>query len=101
MRRSSQKRRRDVFFAIVAGVVGSLFLAIVSGVSAMWSVQVLFDLALVAYVALLIRMRNLAAERELKLTFMPQSAPRARRPKPAYDLGVNGYGDLDLRRAAN
>ena len=98
-RRHSQKRRRDVFFALVAGVIGSLMLAVMSGVSAMWSVQVLFDLMLTGYVALLIRMRNLAAERELKLTFMPQTV-RPRR-KPAYDLGVSGYGDLDLRRAAN
>jgi len=77
-----------------------LMLAVMSGVSAMWSVQVLFDLLLASYVAILIRMRNLAAERELKLTFMPQAAARPR-PRPAYDLGVSGYGDLDLRRAAN
>ena len=91
---------------MVAGVIGSMLLAVVSGVSAVWSVQVLFDLLLTGYVTMLVRMRNLAAERELKLTFMPQAyAPeataRARRPKPAYDLGVSGYGDLDLRRAAN
>jgi hypothetical protein len=98
-RRRSQKRRRDVFFALAAGVFGSLLLAVMSGVSAMWSVQVFFDLMLTAYVALLIRMRNLAAERELKLTFMPHTAPP--RSRPAYDLGVSGYGDLDLRRAAN
>lgn len=66
----------------------------------MWSVQVLFDLMLTGYVTLLIRLRNLAAERELKLTFMPP-ASRPARPRPAYDLGVSGYGDLDLRRAAN
>lgn len=86
---------------MVAGVVGSMLLAVVSGVSAVWSVQVLFDLLLTGYVTLLVRMRNLEAERELKLTYMPPAAPRARRRKPAYDLGVNGYGDLDLRRAAN
>lgn len=99
-RRQSQKRRRDVFFALIAGVVGSLLLSVVSGVSAMWTVQVVFDLCFTAYVALLIRMRNLAAERELKLTFMPHSA-RPARPRPAYDLGGSGYSDLDLQRAAN
>ena len=53
----------------------------------------------VGYVALLVRMRNLAAERELKLTFMPP--PAAGRPaRPAYDLGRD-YGELSLRRAAN
>ena len=99
-RRRSQKRRRDVFFALLAGVIGSLLLSFVSGVSAMWTVQVIFDLCFTAYVALLIRMRNLAAERELKLTFMPHNA-RTARPRPAYDLGGSGYGDMDLRRAAN
>jgi hypothetical protein len=97
-RRQAQKRRRDVFFALVAGVVGSFVLALIPGLSVMWSVQVLFDLALLGYIALLIRMRNLAAERELKLTFMPNH-PRARAAQPAYDIG--GYGDIDLRRAAN
>ena len=99
-RRQSQKRRRDVFFALLAGVVGSLLLSVVSGVSAMWTVQVAFDLCFTGYVALLIRMRNLAAERELKLTFMP-NASRAARPRPAYETGASGYRDLDLQRAAN
>jgi hypothetical protein len=99
-RRQAQKRRRDIFFALLAGAVGSLLLAIIPGLSVMWSVQVLFDLALAGYVALLIRMRNLAAEREIKLTFMP-SQPEARpsRTQPAYDVG--GYGDISLRRVAN
>jgi hypothetical protein len=89
-----------VFFALLAGVVGSFLLAIVAGLSIMWSVQVLFDVVFVGYVALLIRMRNLAAERELKLTFItPQARPV--RAQPAYDLGTAGYGDLGLRRAAN
>lgn len=99
-RRRSQKRRRDVFFAMLAGVLGSLVLSVVSGMSAMWTVQIVFDLLFTAYLALLIRMRNLAAERELKLTFMPQSARRAR-PRPAYEAAASGYADLDLRRAAN
>jgi hypothetical protein len=99
-RRQTQKRRRDVFFALLAGVVGSFLLAIIPGLSVMWSVQVLFDLMLVGYVLLLIRLRNLAAERELKLRFMPQQARVAPAPRPSYDLAA-GYGDLGLRRAAN
>ena len=105
-RRRSQKRRRDVFFALLAGVIGSLMLSTVSGVAAMWTVQVVADLCLTGYVAMLIRMRNLAAERELKLTFMPHSA-RPSRPRPAYEtgaayeLGSASYGELDFRRAAN
>lgn len=108
-RRQVQKRRRDVFFALMAGTVGSLALAIIPGLSIMWSVQVLFDLLLGSYVAILIRMRNQAAEREMKLRYIPSArttTARPRRPaydsrRPAYDFGASGYGDLELRRAAN
>lgn len=104
-RRQAQRRRRDVFFALLAGAIGSFLIAIV-GLAVLWPVQILFDVLFVTYCALLIRMRNLAAERELKLRFMPaaSSAPGdplpARRPRPAYDLAA-GYGDLELRRAIN
>jgi hypothetical protein len=98
-RRQVQKRRRDVFFALVAGAAGSFMLALIPGLSVMWSVQVLFDVLLAAYVVLLVRARNLAAERELKLRFMPSDRPVAR-PRPSYEF-ASGYGDLDLRRAAN
>ena len=99
-RRQAQKRRRDVFFALLAGAGGSLVLALIPGLSIMWSVQVLFDLLLAGYVALLVHLRNLAAERELKLRFMPLQPSRAATPRAAYDLG-GAYGQLGLRRAAN
>jgi hypothetical protein len=98
-RRQAQRRRRDIFFVLLAGVAGSFLLAIIPGLSIMWSVQVMFDVIFLLYLALLVRARNLAAERELKLTFMPAPARPARRP--SYDLGTAGYGDLSLRRAAN
>lgn len=96
-RRRVQKRRRDVFFALIAGAIGALALALIPGLSLMWSVQVLFDILLAAYVAVLVRLRNVATERELKLRFMP-SVERPSRPRPAYDFS-GGYGEL--RRAAN
>lgn len=99
-RRQAQKRRRDVFFALLAGAGGSLVLALIPGLSIMWSVQVLFDLLLAGYVALLVHLRNLAAERELKLRFMPPQPSRAAMPRAAYDFG-GAYGQLGLRRAAN
>jgi hypothetical protein len=99
-RRHAQKRRRDVFFILLAGVVSTFLVALIPGLSVMWAVQVSFDILFFAYVALLIRMRNLAAERELKLTFMPPPAARVPRSRPTYDLG-GGYGELGLRRAAN
>ena len=51
----------------------------------------LFDLLFVGYVALLVRMRNLAAEREMKLTFTAEPVrrrpggpgPAGLRPRPA------------------
>lgn len=99
-RRQAQKRRRDVFFALMAGTVGFFALALLPGLSILWSVQVLFDIMLGSYVAILVRLRNQAAEREMKLRYMPSArpAPRARR---SYDFGAAGYGDLELRRAAN
>jgi hypothetical protein len=96
--RRAQRRRRDVLFVLLAGAAGSFLLALIPGVSVIWPVQILFDVLLVSYIALLIRMRNLAAERELKLTFLP--AERVARPRPSYDFG-GGYGNLELRRAAN
>lgn len=99
-RRQAQKRRRDVFFALVAGTVGSLALALLPGLSIMWSVQVLFDVLLGGYVAVLVNLRNRAAEREMKLRYMTSGRPVAR-PRRTYDFGAAGYGDLDLRRAAN
>lgn len=96
-KRQSQKRRRDVFVALLAGTIGSLALAIIPGLSIMWSVQVLFDILLVGYVALLIHIRNLAAERELKLTRLPRARSLSR-PQPSYDFG-GGYGGVE--RVAN
>jgi hypothetical protein len=98
-RRQVQKRRRDVFIALITGALGSLALAAGLGLTVLWPVQVLFDLLLGLYIALLIRLSNLAAEREMKLTRMPQ--PR-RVPRPAASYDFDGaYGDLNLRRVAN
>lgn len=102
-RRQAQKRRRDVFFALSAGAAGSFALALIPGLGVMWVVQVLFDVLLGSYCAVLVRIRNAAAERELKLHYMPsgRAARAAGRLQPSYDFGAVGYGDLELRRAAN
>ena len=99
-RRQAQKRRRDVFFALLAGAAGSFLLALIPGLSIMWAVQVICDVLLAGYVAMLVRIRNLAAERELKLRFIPNARPAARSSR-SYDFGAAGYGELELRRAAN
>lgn len=97
-RRQARKRRRDVFFALIAGALGSLALALIPGLGVMWAVQAVFDILLVGYCAVLVRLRNAAAERELKLAYMPSARP-GRRLAPTYDFGA-GYGELELRRAA-
>jgi len=114
-RAQTQKRRRDVFFALLAGVVVSLLLAMVPGLHAMFYLQVLFDLLMGGYIALLVRIRNLATERELKLSYLrpnarPVAASQGRLardirsgggyPVDGYDYDY-GYGELAVRRAAN
>jgi hypothetical protein len=98
-RRQAQKRRRDVFFTLLAGAIGFLAVAMIPGVSVMWPVQGLFDVLLITYVALLVRMRNVAAERELRATFSSDARRRVPAPRPAYDVGGT-YGHLGPRRAA-
>jgi Flp pilus assembly protein TadB len=87
-RARTQKRRRDVFMFLLAAMAISLLLSFV--VSVMLLVHLAFDVAFVAYVGMLIRMRNAAAEREMKVHFLPGA------------VGHNGsYESLLLRRSAN
>ncbi|MDQ6837674.1 MAG: hypothetical protein M3137_04850 [Actinomycetota bacterium] len=109
-----------MFFALLAGIIGSLILGIIPGLHAMLYIQVLFDLVMAGYVALLVRMRNLAAEREAKLAYMPrnrrvqaggyvaaqQNAGRGVTVRDSYQDDYDyefdyGYNDLAVRRAAN
>ncbi|HSS08322.1 MAG TPA: hypothetical protein VLL25_00455 [Acidimicrobiales bacterium] len=112
-RRQAQRRRRDVLFALLAGTLGSLLLGLIPGLSMMLYVFFGFVLLFFGYIALLIRLRTLATEREMKLTFLPGPTPRAgysssagerqRAAGGAYTLPA-GYGsasDLLMRRPAN
>lgn len=74
-RRQALKRRRDVLLALVTGAVGSLLLGLIPGLHAMLLVNLIIDMLLAAYVSLLIRLRNLAAERDRKLAYLPRTAP--------------------------
>jgi hypothetical protein len=100
-RRQAQKRRRDVLYALVAGTAGTALLALIPGLSMLWALQVMFDLMLAGYCSVLIRLRNAAAEREMKLRYMATARPARPVRRPSYDFGAVGYGDLELRRAAN
>jgi hypothetical protein len=121
----SRKRRRDVFFALVAGVIGSLVLGLIPGLHVMLYIQGLFDVLTAVYVFALVSMRNRAAERDAKLAYLgPSRRARSSQPQAAYGQArsyaaeaygdgyapvVSGYDDTygdgysygDLRRAAN
>lgn len=82
------RRRRDVLLALIAAMGLTFVLAFVPGFGMLWGAHFALDLAFLGYVGLLVRMRNLAAEREMKLRFLPGPAVQA---EPV----------LALRRSAN
>lgn len=71
---SAAKRRRDILFGLLAVMVGSLLLSFVPGLGTLRLLHVVADLLCVAYLGLLIRRRNVRAEREMKLRFLPSPA---------------------------
>lgn len=111
-RRQSVKRRRDVLFVLVLAVAATLVMAVATRSHALIALQLAADALLGLYVALLVRLRNRAAERELKLAYLPSATrrPVARQAAPeVIDLtddatgpyALAGYGTVGLRRAAN
>lgn len=114
-RRQTLRRRRDVLFVLGIAVIATLVMAAATRSQSIIYLQLLADGALVAYVALLVRLRNLSAERELKLSYLPSArSPRSargyvdagrRQDVPAYATAARSrggsYGDLALRRTAN
>ena len=84
----AQKRRRDIFVGLLAAMGISLVLGLIPALRILWVVHLLADLLFIGYVALLVRMRNDAAEREMKVRFLPGPTPQV---EPA----------LLLRRSAN
>jgi len=86
-RQRTLRRRRDVFVVLVGGTLGCAGLGALPGLHVLWALAAGLGLLLAAYVAVLIHLRNLAAEREMKLRFLPP--PQAQEPA------------LLLRRSAN
>ena len=70
-RSRAQKRRREVFVTLLLAMGVSLVLGFVPGLRVMWLVHLVFDGLFALYVGLLLRMRNVAAEREMKVRFLP------------------------------
>lgn len=82
------KRRRDILFGLLGAMGGSLLLGFIPSLRVLWGLHVVLDVLFVGYVALLVRMRNVAAEQEMKLRFIPGATGA---PEPA----------LLLRRSAH
>jgi hypothetical protein len=87
-RTRSVRRRRDVLLGLAVVAGGSLALGLLPTLRVLWLVHVAADVLLAAYIGALIYVRNLAAEREAKVRFLPNSHRQA---EPA----------LLLRRSAN
>jgi hypothetical protein len=73
--RQSVKRRRDIFVGLLVAMAGSLVLGALPPLRALWAVHIVLDVLFAGYVAALIYLRNLAAEREMKVRFLPPAAP--------------------------
>jgi hypothetical protein len=87
------RRRRDILSALLVAVFSTLALGLLFSIGIMLVVHVVADVLLVAYVALLVHQRNVAAERDMKVRFLPQPQrldPALLRAEPAL-----------LRRSAN
>jgi hypothetical protein len=87
------RRRRDVLTALLVASVATLLLGVLFSMGIMLIAHVVADVLLVAYVALLVHQRNVAAERDMKVRFLPQAHrldPALLRAEPAL-----------LRRSAN
>lgn len=79
-----QRRRQNVLLALLALVIATLALGLVFKPA--FALNIVADLALAAYVTLLVRARSIAAEREMKVRYLPgpmtvssQAAERALR----------------------
>ena len=73
--RQTIKRRRDIFVGLLVAMAGSLVLGFLEPLRILWTIHVLVDVLFVAYVGALVYLRNLAAEREMKVRFLPTAAP--------------------------
>jgi hypothetical protein len=97
--RQTRRRRRDVLFMLAILAAATLVVAVVTRSSLAVVAQLTTDIVFFGYIAMLVRIRNLAAERDIKLRVMypqqqqyvqqqyqpqPYRQPRAQRPaRPA------------------
>ncbi len=106
VRRNARRRRRDILMALLVAAGTTFVLGAVPALRMLWLVHAAADALLISYVALLVRQRNLATERDLKVRLLPT----ARRHEAAMEAegrwletegGWLGPEPVLLRRSAN
>lgn len=88
------RRRRNVLTGLIGTSVLLLAVGMVPSAHLVLAGAAAAFALLLAYVVMLVRMRNAAAEREMKLTFLPS-------PGPARRGLASAEGGMLLRRSAN
>ncbi len=86
----ARRRRRDTLGVLSLVFVVSLMIGFIPGAAVVWALSLVSGVALVAYVALLVRMRQMAEERERKLRYLHP---------PADELDAPDASDLVADRA--
>lgn len=91
-RATARKRRKDVLGGLLAAMAGSLVLGFLPGLSALLGLHLALDVLFVAYVAMLVRLRDAAEDREATVRYLPSPFPTAasRAPEPALLLRRSG-----------
>jgi hypothetical protein len=79
-RAEARRRRRDVFLTLL-GAVGVTFLLAIALGGMVWMVHLAIDVAFAGYVAMLIKLQQESAEKELKVRYLPQASRGAVEPQ--------------------
>jgi hypothetical protein len=87
-RRQVRKRRRDVFYGLVASIAGAVVLGFLPGLSVMWWLAALLVMVLALYVVVLAQLQAVTTERAHKVRYLQarQSWGGYGEPEPAYLL---------------
>ncbi len=81
------KRRRDVLILLLVAMTVTLVQAMVFDLQMMLYAHLVFDALFVGYVVLLARLRALAADRDVKVRYLPGHASMAPEPALLYRSG--------------
>jgi hypothetical protein len=91
----AQKRRRDILVTLAGAAVLTVALALFTGMMALWVVHGVVDVLLVAYVVLLVQMKQrsaMAVQRSALPPPIPIERPRQARHAPHRELALRRTG---------